>query len=113
MKKYILLLFTLLLFINTALSQGPPPPPSGDVGPGDGTDPGFCPCCEEDFTDPETGAPFLGQEAAYDECKVNCKEGNDPCAVPIDSGLLILLIAGASLGIYFTSKNNKKRQFEI
>lgn len=110
MNKYIILLFIALFSINTAISQGPPPPPSGDTGPGGGST-GFCPCCEEEFIDPESGIPFEGQEGAYDACKDACKAGENPCAVPIDSSLLLLLIAGASLGIYFVSKN--KRQFKI
>lgn len=114
MKKYIILLFIAMFSIITAISQGPPPPPSGDVGGGGGIDPGFCPCCEEQFIDPETGAPSEGQEGAYDECKSECAAGNNPCAVPIDSALLLLLLSGAGLGIYFTSKKNyKKRIFEI
>ena len=99
------------IIINTALSQEPPPDSDFDSGSVPAS--GFYTLCQEDFTLPESRAPFPSQEAAYDECKVSCKDGNNPCAVPIDSGLLILIIAGASLGIYFTSKNNKKRQFEI
>jgi hypothetical protein len=109
MKKYILLLFIALFSVNIGFSQGPPPP-DGDTGSGEG---GFCPCCEEDFIDPLTGDPYLNQDIAYDDCKEACRIGNNPCAVPIDASLLILLLAGASLGIYFVSKNNKKRQFEI
>ena len=108
MKKYILVLVIALFSISTMFSQ--------TIIPGGGTGEGgegFCKCCEDDYVDPLTGAPYLGQEDAYDECYASCTAGVDSCAVPIDSSLLFLLFAGGSLGVYFISKNNKKRQFEI
>lgn len=67
MKKYILVLVIALFSISTMFSQ--PPIPGGGTGEGGE---GFCQCCEDDYIDPLTGAPYLGQEDAYDECYASC-----------------------------------------
>lgn len=97
MKRYFIL-FILLFSINLSFSQGGPPV---------GQHP--CPCCE-DFIDEDTGEPFEGSEGDYAACDAACTPGNSPC-LPIDSGILILIALGASLGILKVYQN-KKRQFE-
>lgn len=105
MKKYILILFVILFSITAVLAGPLPPAPGGPGGEG------FCPCCEENFSD-ANGQPLPG----YDECVSACEAGDNPCNdMPIDdnSPLILLLVAGASLGIYFIYKNKKKGQLEI
>ena len=90
----------------------------GIPGPGDGDDLGFCECCELTFIPEGASEPLPGDLAAYNACKSHCGPGNPKppeCSVlaPIDSSLIVLLIAGALLGIYFVSKKNKKRQLEV
>ena len=89
MKKYIVL-FVCLFGLNVGFAQ-----PGGPPGPGD-----TCPCCDE-------LADENGPQPGYQECVDACNAGESPCA-PIDSGILILLSLGLSLGVY----KNKKRQFE-
>lgn len=109
MKNYILILFVILFSITAVLAGPLPPAPGGPGGEG------FCPCCE-DLIDINTGAPFPGKEAEYGDCSSSCETGGNPCNdMPIDdqSPLILLLVAGASLGIYFIYKNKKKGQLEI
>ncbi|RZK10359.1 MAG: hypothetical protein EOO46_10995 [Flavobacterium sp.] len=94
MKKYIVLLVC-LFGLNVSFAQGPP-------GPGE-----TCPCCDE-FKDENGVIP--GKEAEALECDNACAAGESPCA-PIDSGILLLLALGTSLGVYKVYKN-KKRQLE-
>lgn len=96
MKNYFLL-FVLLFSINLSFGQNP-----------GGSDP-FCPCCE-DMIDENTGLPNPGLEADYIACTNECNAGNNPC-VPIDTALFVLIILGASLGLYKVHQN-KKRQLE-
>jgi|GEM_PF-5734835 len=95
MKRYLILL-AFLFSINLSFAQ----PNPGNT----------CPCCEENFIDPNTSEPYPGQEDEYLDCTNDCTAGNNPC-VPIDSGILILLALGTSFGIFKVYKN-KKRQFE-
>lgn len=94
MKKYIVLLVC-LFSLNIGFAQGPP-------GPGT-----TCPCCDEMA---DENGPLPGMEDEYIECTNACTAGESPCA-PIDSGILLLLSLGLSLGVYKVYKN-KKRQFE-
>lgn len=98
MKKY-LILFVFFFNLNLGFAQSLPEP----------TPPGACPCCD-DFIDENTGSPFPGSETDYANCESECTAGNNPC-VPIDSAILVLVVLGASLGI-FKVYQNKKRQFE-
>lgn len=106
MKKYILILVVALFSITSVLAAGP-----GLPGP--------CPCCEEKYIPIGQNEPLPGDAAAYQDCLDAC-DPNDPdnnpkCSdlLPINSFLIILVIAGAALGTYFVSTNNKKRQLEI
>lgn len=93
MKKYIVL-FVCLFGLNVGFSQ-----PGGP--------PNACPCCDE-FGNED--GPNDGEEQEYTDCINACNAGESPCA-PIDSGILLLLALGTSLGVYKVYKN-KKRQLE-
>lgn len=93
MKKYIVL-FVCLFGLSVGFAQ---PGVPGDT----------CPCCDEMA---DENGPLPGMEAEYAACTSACNAGESPCA-PIDSGILILLSLGLSLGVYKVYKN-KKRQFE-
>ncbi|MFY0482316.1 PID-CTERM protein-sorting domain-containing protein [Flavobacterium sp. PLA-1-15] len=95
MKKYIVL-FVCLFGLNVGFAQ-----PGGP--------PNACPCCDELLANPEEG-PTPSEEADYTACINACNAGESPCA-PIDSGILLLLALGTSLGVYKVYKN-KKRQLE-
>lgn len=98
MKKYILILVVTLFSTTSVLADGGPPPPEE------------CACCRDDFTDENGTLP------GYDACVTACEAGQNPCSnIPIDdqSSLMLLIVAGASLGIYFIFKNKKRKQLEI
>ncbi len=86
-KKFFLILFLSLCYVSPASAQGGPPAPP-------------CSCC----TDLEPTDPTQPSQA-YTDCINDCLAGNEPC-LPIDSSIVILLLAGASLGFIIV---NKKR----
>ena len=91
MRNYLILLVIVFFSSTAVLAQ-----PGGPGGPPVTTEP--CECCEEMEPDsPE-----------YYECANACMANEKPCT-PIDSSILILVLLGASLGIYKVYKN-KKRQ---
>ena len=98
MKKYIFLLFFTIILLHPCLllAQG---------GPGPNDD--FCPCCEENF------AP---DSVEYNNCLNSCVPSAPGTIcdnlVPVDSPVLLLLIAGTSLGFVFINRTAKKRRLK-
>ena len=86
MKKFFLLLLLILFYTNATVAQGGPPTPP-------------CDCC----TDLEPTDPTQEPSPAYTDCVNECLAGEDPC-VPINSSIIVLLLAGISLGAFHVNK---------
>lgn len=93
MKKYILVFWLTIFGFQLNYSQ-PEGPPDGGAA---------CDACNI-LLDPNNNfQPLPGREADYALCL-----DNNCSVVPIDSGLLLLLLFGSILGMYYVSKNKKE-----